>query len=76
MKILKSEKKFCLLCMEEHVVETVEMTEHEIFKGEEVSFTAHYEYCYSTGDFLETEEMFRANNFAMKEAYREKLERS
>ncbi|MGM8213438.1 type II TA system antitoxin MqsA family protein [Virgibacillus sp. W0430] len=73
MKRLKSEKKICLLCMEEHVVETVEVIEHDIFKGEEVSFTAKYEYCGVTEDFLETEEMIKANSLAMKDAYRGKL---
>ncbi|WP_240373965.1 type II TA system antitoxin MqsA family protein [Bacillus piscicola] len=73
MKILKSEKKLCLLCMEEHVVETVEVTDHETFKGEEVSFTAQYEYCSATEDFLESEEMIKANSLAMKDAYRERL---
>lgn len=73
MKILKSEKKLCLLCMEEHLVHTVEETDCELFKGEKVSFTAKYEYCSATEDLLETEEMVKANSLAMKDAYREKL---
>ncbi|RBP00001.1 type II TA system antitoxin MqsA family protein [Rossellomorea aquimaris] len=73
MKIVKSEKKLCLLCMEEHEVETVEVTDDEIFKGEEVQFTAKYEYCSATEDLMETEEMIKANSLAMKDAYREKL---
>lgn len=73
MKRLKSEEKLCLLCMEKHIVETVEVIDHEIFKGEEVSFTANYEYCSTTEDFLETEEMIKVNSLAMKDAYRKKL---
>jgi hypothetical protein len=66
MKVIKSEMKLCLLCMEEHVVETVEVSEHRIYKDEEVSFTARYEYCSTTENFLETEELIKANSLTMK----------
>jgi hypothetical protein len=72
MNKIKSEKKLCLICMEEHQVDTVQVTEIEIFKDEEVSFTATYEYCSNADEYLETEEMIKANNFAMKDTYRQK----
>ena len=72
MKKIKSEKKLCLICMEEHEVNLVEVLDTEIFKGEEVSFTATYEYCSNADEYLETEEMIRTNNLAMKNAYRVK----
>jgi len=73
MRNIKSEKKLCLTCMEEHVVQTVIVKDTEEFKGEEVTFDAVYEYCTDADEFLETEEMIKANSLAMKDAYREKV---
>lgn len=73
MKKIKSEKKLCMICMEEHEVDIVEMIDTEIFKDEEVTFKATYEYCSIGDELLETEEMIRANSLAMKDAYREKM---
>ncbi len=73
MNIIKSEKKLCLLCMEEHEVDTVKLLDEEIFKGEELSFEATYEYCANSDEYLETEEMIKANSLAMKDAYRTKV---
>ena len=61
MKKIKSEKKLCLVCMEEHDVDTVEIIDNEIFKDEEVTFSAVYEYCSNGEEYLETEEMIRVN---------------
>lgn len=72
MEIIKSEDKLCLICMEEHEVQTVILTDTEEYKGVEVSFRATYEYCVHTGEYLETEDMIKANSLAMKDAYREK----
>ena len=73
MNKIKSEKRLCLICMEEHEVDTVEVMETEFFKDEEVSFTATYEYCSNADEYLETEEMIKANSLAMKDSYREKV---
>lgn len=59
--------------MEEHEVDTVEVIDNEIYKGEEVSFNATYEYCSHADEYLETEEMIKANSLAMKDAYRKKV---
>ena len=72
MKILKSEVKFCLSCMEEHEVNIVEVIEHEGFKGVEVDFPAVYEHCVNSDEYLANEDMIRANNLAVKDAYRGK----
>ena len=72
MKTIKNEKKLCLICMEEHEVQTVILEDTEEFKGEEVSFDATYEYCAHADEYLETEDMIKANSLAMKDAYREK----
>jgi hypothetical protein len=55
IKLIKSEKKFCLICMEEHEVQTVIVTDVEEYNGEEVSFEAIYEYCSLSDEYLETE---------------------
>lgn len=73
MKKIRSELKFCIYCMEEHEVDIVEMADTEIFKEEEVSFDAIYQYCPIEDELLETEEMMRINSLAMKDAYREKM---
>ena len=54
-------------------MEIVEMRDSEIFKGEEVVFNAIYQYCPIEDELLETEEMMRSNNLAMKNTYRAKM---
>jgi hypothetical protein len=70
IKLIKSEKRLCLICMEEHEVQTVIVTDVEEYIGEEVSFEAIYEYCGHADEYLETEDMIRKNSQAMKDAYR------
>ncbi len=71
MNKIKREKRLCLICMEEHEVDSVEVMDTEIYKGEEVSFRARYEYCSNADEYLETEEMIRPNSASMKDSYRE-----
>ncbi len=73
MRTIKSEKKLCLACMEEHEVQTIILIDNEEFKGAEVTFDATYDYCSHTDEYLETEEMIKANSLAMKDAYRGKV---
>lgn len=73
MKVLKTEKKLCVICMEVHEVQTLIHTDTEVFKGEKVSFDAIYEYCANGDEYLETEEMMKANGLAIKDAYRVKM---
>lgn len=69
MEVLKSEYKLCLLCMEEHEVKTVQITEEVEQRGKEICFKAIYEYCELADELLETEEMIRINSHAMKVAF-------
>lgn len=71
MRKIASEMKHCVICMKQHEVDTVEVMDTEIFKDEEVSFRAIYEYCSNTDEYLETEDMIRQNSLAMKDAYRQ-----
>ncbi len=48
MEILKNEVRVCLICIEEHEVQTVKPEETTQFKGEEIDFETIYtiyEYC-------------------------------
>jgi len=71
MKILKNEIKLCPSCMEDHNVDIVEVMEHVSFKGVEVKFSASYEHCANSDEYFANEDMIRANNLAVKDAYRE-----
>lgn len=73
MKKIASKLKFCIFCMEDHEMEIVEIRDIEMFKDEEVIFKAIYQYCPIVDELLETEEMMRSNNLAMKNAYRAKM---
>ena len=73
MKTIKSENKLCFICMEEHEVKTVILSDTEKFKGEDVSFDATYEFCSNADEYLETESMIKGNNISMEKAYNEKL---
>lgn len=73
MKIFETQKKLCMQCMEEHVVQVISDDLTEEYKGIEVTYHAYFEYCDNTDELLETEEMMRANALAMRDAYRERL---
>lgn len=73
MNILESEVKPCPCCMEEHEVFTVLVDEKNIFKNEEISYEAMYEYCDKADEYIAREDMIDANDIAMKNAYRRKV---
>lgn len=73
MKKIKVDNKLCLICMEEEDVDIVEVTDTEIYKGQEISFKAVYEYCKNADEYLETEELIKINCLSMKNEYRKKL---
>lgn len=75
METVKKEKKLCLICMEEHEVQTVILEDIEDFKGEEVSFDAIYEYCTYADEYLEIEDMIKLNSLSLKEAYKELMKK-
>lgn len=73
MKILKTEQKLCLSCMEEHNVNIVEVEEQVTYKHLEVEYLSIYEYCEDSDEYIETEDMIRTNSLSMKDAYRRKV---
>lgn len=72
MQIIKKEYKLCLCCMREHEVSTVKVPETNIFKGQQIEYTAVYEYCDAADELLAADEMITLNDIAMKDAYRKK----
>ena len=70
MKIIHTEKMLCTCCMEEHEVKTVRMMEHTKFKNEYVDYEATYFYCDLAEEWYMDESQMKANNIAMKDAYR------
>ncbi len=70
MTIIKSEKRLCTCCMEEHIVKTVILKEHTIFKNQNVSYDATYFYCDNANEYYMDEEQIQINDINMKDAYR------
>jgi len=69
MKSIKTERKLCLCCREEHDVQTVIRIEQNTYLGAVVEHEATYEYCNRADSLLATEEMLTANYNAMIAAY-------
>ena len=70
MKCIKSEKKLCVCCMEEHDVKTVLVEEQTTFKNIKVKYEASYLYCELTEELYMNEQQMQVNNLRMKDAYR------
>ncbi|MCR5249239.1 MAG: DUF4065 domain-containing protein [Lachnospiraceae bacterium] len=70
MKILKSEKKLCTCCMEEHEVKTVQIKEHASYKDRKVDYVATYMYCDAADELYMDETQMQDNDIKMKDAYR------
>lgn len=70
MRILKSEKRLCTCCMEEHEVKTVLLLENATFKNIKVDYEASYLYCDVAEEFYMNEQQMQENNMRLKDAYR------
>lgn len=71
MKIIKSEKRICSCCMEEHEVKTVLVKEHTIFKNSKVNYEASYLFCELAEELYMDEQLMQDNDIKIKDAYRE-----
>lgn len=70
-KVLEAREQFCFGCMQEHVVETVEITEKTYELGKEnLSFLFAYPvecfYCSNTDTYFEDEDMIKKNQESME----------
>lgn len=70
MKIIKSEKRLCTCCMEEHEVKTVLVKEQATFKNVKVSYDAFYLYCDAADELYMDEKQIQENDVRLKDAYR------
>lgn len=70
MKIIKSEKRLCSCCMEEHEVKTVLVMEHVTFKNIQVDYEASYLFCDMAEELFMDEQQMHNNDVRMKDAYR------
>lgn len=72
MKIIKSEKRICSCCMEEHEVKTVLVMERATFKNKAVDYEASYLFCDLAEEFYMDEQQIQDNDIRLKDAYRKK----
>ena len=70
MKIIKSEKRKCACCMEEHEVKTVLVNECATFKNAKVEYEASYFYCELAEELYADERQLQENDVRLKDAYR------
>lgn len=70
MKMIKSEKRFCTCCMEEHEVKTVLVPEQTTFKNVKIGYEASYLYCDVAGELYMDEQQMQENDIRLKDAYR------
>ena len=72
MKIIKSEKRICTCCMEEHEVKTVLVMDHAMFKNSVVDYEASYFFCELAEELYMDEQQMADNDIKLKDAYRKK----
>lgn len=70
MRVIKSEKRLCTCCMEEHEVKTVVVLEQCTFKNVKVKYEAHYLYCDVAEELYVDEQRLQENDIRLKDAYR------
>jgi len=72
MKIIKSEKRICSCCMEEHEVKTVLVMDQATFKNSTVDYEASYLFCELAEELYMDEQQMQDNDIRLKDAYRKK----
>lgn len=72
MKIIRSEKRLCTCCMEEHEVKTVLAEEQAVFKDVKIDYDAYYLYCDAAEELYMDEQQMKDNDVRLKDAYRKK----
>lgn len=72
MKIIKSEKRICSCCMEEHEVKTVLVMDQATFKNSTVDYEASYFFCELAEELYMDEQQMQDNDIRLKDAYRKK----
>ena len=70
MKIIKSEKRLCACCMEEHEVKTIVIRDRATFKNSLVEYDAVYLFCDLAEELYADERQMQDNDISLKNAYR------
>ena len=70
INVIKTERKQCVCCMEEHDVSTMRCRNKVAIKGVSVEYDAIYEFCENDGGYWETGEMITANHESLLASYR------
>ena len=70
MKIIKSEKRICPCCMEEHEVKTVLVMDQATFKNSTVDYEASYLFCDLADELYMDEQQMQDNDIKLKDTYR------
>lgn len=70
LKVIKSEKRLCPCCMEEHEVKTVAAKETVTFKNVKVCYDGEYMYCDLAEELYADEQQMSQNDINMKDSYR------
>ncbi len=73
MKVLRKADMLCPCCMEEHTVQVIRVSEHNVFKNVPVDYSAEYFYCDRANETYAVEKQISSNDISMKNAYREKM---
>ena len=72
MKVIRSEKRLCTCCMEEHEVKIVRVMERASYKNVQVDYEATYFFCDAAEELYMNESQIQENDIAIKDAYRRK----
>lgn len=70
MKIIKTERRLCTCCMEEHNVKMVSVGECTTFKNVKVEYDATYLYCDKADEYYMDEQLIQENDLRLKNEYR------
>lgn len=73
MKVLRKADMLCPCCMEEHKVQVVSVSEHNVFKNVPIDYNAEYFYCDQADETYADEQQTSYNDISMKNAYRESV---
>ncbi len=72
MKVIRSEKRLCTCCMEEHEVKTVRVMERASFKKCTGRLRGYLLFCDAAEELYMNESQIQENDIAIKDAYRKK----
>ena len=72
MNVVKSEKRICSCCMEEHEVKTVHVMEQATYKNVKVDYEASYLFCEKAEELYVDEQQIQKNDIKLKDSYRVK----